>query len=318
MTRTLRATLACSLMVTSCLAAWSCGGGSPPARQPVLVAPSPEPEPSEARASGGEPSDKDFESGEQLRLEGGPALGCEARAAGDWVRVRCVGLSYFGVPVWRISVDEASAGIHPKVSARLGDVSLKWRFSEGSALHASFVWFPNLVRLHAEWPNGSPRPRVVARFANVPSRRADELILAACECSPRLGPDLILQRNDFDCQSPSMTGDGIDAWEPECLRQLELGCQEFNECLTREPSGGRSCVEDEHQSGLGPFTSCHKKCDDTRRCPTGFSCEDAYEHNPMDEAPATRPFACFPTDEAQTEYMQALDSYLQSRAPLAN
>ncbi len=282
-----------------------------PTGQPIEVVGAPEAAP---QAADREPSPVDFDAGKLLELTGGPALGCEARGVGDWVRVRCSDLSYLGAPPWRASVDDASSGIQPKLSQRLGDVQLSWRHTEGSTLHASFIWFPHIVRMRSEWPKGSPRPQIVARFVNVPTRSAKEIIHAACECPPRLGPDLLLKSAGYSCESPSLTSDGIDAWEPECMRQLELDCQEFNECLTHEPSGGRPCADDEHPTGLGAFTSCHKKCDDTRRCPSGFSCEDAYEQAPMGDPPAERPFACFPTDDAQTEYLRALNAYLEQRS----
>ncbi|MGE0326217.1 MAG: hypothetical protein AB7S68_28070 [Polyangiaceae bacterium] len=289
----------------------SCGG-SQPAPQPVEVSAPAEVTPS-AESKAAEPTDSDFDQGAQLELAGGPALGCEARQAGDWVRVRCTGLSYFGTPVWRASVDSASEGIQAKASGEMGRVQLVWRFTEGSKLDASFTWFPYLVRLHATWPKGGSRPVAVARFANVPQRSAAELIKAACDCPPRLTPGLILATHGISCDSPSADADGSDAWEPECLRGLETGCQEFVECQTREPSGYRECAEDEHATGVGPFISCHKKCDDTKRCPAGFTCEDAYEQNPMGEEPPKRPFACFPTDEASNEYYQALNAYLEAR-----
>ncbi|MCA9643353.1 MAG: hypothetical protein KC492_21790 [Myxococcales bacterium] len=286
----------------------SCGGTQP--APPVEVAAPTEVAPT-AEETPVEPSAADFDQGKRLELAGGPALGCEARQAGDWVRVRCGELSYFGTPAWRASVDKASSGIQPKVTGGMGQLQLVWRFTEGSKLDASFVWFPHLVRLHSEWPKGSPRPLAVARFFGVPQRSAAELIQAACACPPRLAPGLILKSHGISCASPMIDGDGVDPWEPECLRGLETGCQEFNECLTHEPSGYRECIDDEHATGLGPFTSCHKKCDETRKCPSGFSCEDAYEQNPMGEPPEERPFACFPTDEASSEYYQALNAYLE-------
>lgn len=202
--------LACWALLMGC-------GGTQPAPEPVVVAPSPDvtPEPEEAV-----PSAADFESGEPLELSGGPALGCEARGVRDWVRVRCTGLAYFGSPPWRAAVDTGSAGHTAKISQQLGDVQLTWRHSEGSDLHASFVWFPNMVRLHAEWPKGKERPTAVARFVGVPSRSAKESIEAACACSPRLGPGMLLETAGYTCESPTLDSEGIDAWEPECLREL--------------------------------------------------------------------------------------------------
>lgn len=273
------------------------------------------------------PSPAAFESGRLLSVSGAPALGCEARAVGDWVQLSCSGLSYFGAFPWHVSAmsrvgsgpltdaQKVTARKAVKRDQRMGHVSIVWRHTPGTQVDAAFVWFPHMVRFRATRPavpdQGVELPTALGEFVGAPHGTAPELIRAVCACPPRTAPLRLLK--GYTCLGHTLDSDSLDAWDPACLRHMQGAdaCQNMNECLTLEPSSFKACGADEVKSGGHPTTGCYKACSGELECPEHFECR-ATEAMVADGL-APGPTACFPADDAHMPHLQALVEYLSAR-----
>lgn len=300
----------------------ACGPPSSPNSAPVVVSAAADPGSAEAQ-----PSHAAFAGGKLLQIGGGPALGCEARAVGQWVKLSCAGLSYFGAFPWHVSAytyaGDGAATDAQKIAGRnqvsrqqqMGQVSIVWRHAPGTHLEAAFSWFPYMLRFRAS-RSADPQPGVgelptpLGEFVSAPAGTAKELIRAVCACPPRRGPGLLL--SGYDCESESIDADAYDAWDPVCLRHMQGAdaCQDMNECLTLEPSHFKACSPDEVKSGGHPMTGCYKTCSSDLDCSEDFRCTASLAATDGELVPG--PTACFPAEDSETEHLVALSAYLKS------
>lgn len=306
----------------------ACAGASATAPEPASGEVTTAPVSAQAAQAAEPPSAAAFEGGRLLTVAGAPALGCEARAVGDWVRLSCSGLSYFGALPWHVSamshVGDAPLTDAQKINARnlvkreqrMGHVSIVWRHAPGTQVDAAFSWFPHMLRFRAKRPAGGPDqgvelPTALGEFVGAPAGTAPELIRAVCACPPRSAPSMLLK--GYSCGSPSVDDESSYPWDPACLRHMQGAdaCQNMNECLTLEPSSFKACASDEVKSGGHPMTSCYKACSRERECPEHFECRATEAMT--DEGLAPGPTACFPADDAYVPHLQALQAYLSAQ-----
>lgn len=217
------------------------------------------------------PTSSEWGVSKEVAVTGASALGCDARAVREWIRVSCRGANHRGEVIRSVAVDGG---------ARPGDVftfsaeelaSLVIRLVEGTAVTVTFRWDQGHYPLAIRWEQGQARPDPVGVFTGAPIDEVQASVRRQqCTCYWRSlsGGPVQLPKGDPCVGVPE------DAWARECARSHPDDCSGLVECQHMEPTGWAECLEGEVHYGFAPSSRCAPACGKgLSACRAGLQCD---------------------------------------------
>src|SRR5262249_15965043 len=112
-----------------------------------------------------------WRTAKEVNVKGSTAAGCETKMTSDWLRVFCGNRGDSGTPQ-SVEITKGAKPGESKAQSGSGVAILYVKYVEGADLEATFKWEKRSGVLTVTWPQGQPKPDVVAAFKDAPDSAA--------------------------------------------------------------------------------------------------------------------------------------------------